>query len=1064
VSDSQVYQLAQVYFGNLVSNRKQVSDTPGVIARTPDITPTQVNECLSLARLAPPSPSETAPEMPGALGLFRGETIDFILARSQRNDAGYPQLQCVLAPIAPLRALGGNALALRALGMAAMPSFATTNPNLAPFELRDPRPPTSDEQTDAMLNLLLYCEDKFQNVESILAALVQGWPLAIVNSPPSLEKRLQFTQGLLSLLPIPARIGITFATHVRDPLSSQVQIKFLSESATPPQHVAYDWGSGKFLTPVPEDSYSHYIIAQLRLDPSLVIEQTEQLSRTAVWRAMRKENLGRALAWVSRRAAVDGAVREGQPADRETVAAILREDPTLSDDLRQVYARHLLAFALALNEPESADVIPTVCITNQNVAKTVVEQLLAAIENERAAIVYALVERWLLRISEAVDLQWHNVLHAAAKQRLSDLFSQRDLPQTLEFMRRIQQAPPVLRFKEVVPDLVQLALSAARANPDLAREVFLMGIGALPAGDLYRLLNDEKFREQLPPEAQTALSYLEPEARQPVPPQVLDQAARVFGDGQRMLVLTRLVEWALYLQRIELIDTGALQALLVIVQSPQAEDFGALVQQAVDELSEVSILQTLKPPGPRILVQLLLQIGQYGQAIGQLEFYQNAVFGPDRLKEFAQLAGEVFRMTALAPEALTQALAQLEGSQIRPEPRAVIYTSSLVNRQWAKDQDYAARRLTTMIFNDNSLIAIIGHENTLKLLDFYARPKNALDTLRVAAALVDHTLHLGAEGAALIARMWPSITWNAEVADAAVELLRRFARGVSPTETPTLVAYFERELGPEISEMLQATRLVRQAIAAADLMKFADNVSIATQLFIDIASVYHTNKELPPTHRLRHDLDTMTGGLSEQERRQVADNTFDITRQIYELGQQSARRRGKPLPPDALIQGQTMPQNGLDLLRFIGGHVAQHQSLPFDLEREEMGHIFGSRSAAMFLRETTAITQLLSDLQAAFDQQNTDLISPKALGAELDSLWSGLSLYNQRQIRESFALNCQQLAEVIQVMAEGASDRLLSDSGIGSQLETGQRQPRTALETLRWINGYFARKHIRTRT
>jgi hypothetical protein len=63
-------------------------------------------------------------------------------------------MQCVLAPIAPLRALGGNALALRALGMAAMPSFAATNPNLAPFELRDPRPPTSDEQTEAMLNPL----------------------------------------------------------------------------------------------------------------------------------------------------------------------------------------------------------------------------------------------------------------------------------------------------------------------------------------------------------------------------------------------------------------------------------------------------------------------------------------------------------------------------------------------------------------------------------------------------------------------------------------------------------------------------------------------------------------------------------------------------------------------------------------------------------------------------------------------------------------------------------------------------------------------------------------------
>ena len=66
------------------------------------------------------------------------------------------------------------------------------------------------------------------------------------------------------------------------------------------------------------------------------------------------------------------------------------------------------------------------------------------------------------------------------------------------------------------------------------------------------------FRQQLPQELQTALSYLQPEPRKPVPPHVLDQGARAFGEGKRMLVLTRLAEWAIYLERIELIDTPAL--------------------------------------------------------------------------------------------------------------------------------------------------------------------------------------------------------------------------------------------------------------------------------------------------------------------------------------------------------------------------------------------------------------------------------------------------------------------------------------------------------------------------
>jgi len=76
-------------------------------------------------------------------------------------------------------------------------------------------------------------------------------------------------------------------------------------------------------------------------------------------------------------------------------------------------------------------------------------------------------------------------------------------------------------------------------------------------------------------------------------------------------------------------------------------------------------------------------------------------------------------------------------------------------------------------------------------------------------------------------------------------------------------------------------------------------------------------------------------------------------------------------------------------------------------------------------------------------------------------LWNTLSLYNQRRLRDSFAQACQQLANVISLMADHANDRVLAQTGIGHQLDTGQRQPHTALEALRWISGYFGRKHQR---
>ena len=1077
MSESQVFQFPRAYFGTLIDASEQPQSTigaPRIIAQTPDITPAQIGECVRLAKLPPPILAESAVEMPGALGLFRGETIDFIFAKAQYNDANTPQIMYILVPSSSLRRLGGHLLTFWSLGMMDMPTFSTIKNDLVPFELRAPQPPTVEEQSDSMMDLLLYCQDSFRNVESILAGLIQGWPLAIVNSPVSLEKRLKFIQGLLSLLPVPARVGITFATHVRDPQTSNVQIKFMTSLATPDQHLVYDWGNGQLLTPVPEDSYSRYIVSQLRLDPSLVINQTEQLSRTTVWRAMNRENLGKVLAWVSRRAAVDQAVRDGQPADRETVAAILREDPTLSNELRLVYARHLLAFAIALNEPDSADVIPTVCVTNSEIAQAVIEQLRLALQNQQAQIVYELLERWLLRVPEASTLQWHTLLHGASKFRLQELLKVGQAQPAMEFINHVHNAPQTLRLREVTPDLVRLSFNAARANAKFAQLVLLTAIDVLPAGELYRILGDPQFHQHLPADMKTTLSYLEQQPREPIPPHVLAQGASVFGEEHRALFLARLVEWAMYLERLELIDSVGLQAVLSIAQTDQCERFRPLIQQIVDDLSVVDTILALEPPGARILVQLLLQIEEYDQAVAQLEFYQNVVYGSERLVSFTELAGEVFQLVQLSALKLSEALAHLEGTQIRPEPRVMIFNGVLNNEQWTaaeedqsqsvgstKGLDYALRRLTTMIFNDYTLITVMGTENALRLLNRHARSKNALDTLRVAAALVDHALQLGKGGEMLLLKMWPVITWNAEVTEAAFELVRRFVRGIPLNQVPEKVAYFENSLGKEVGSALQATHLMRWVVGENDMLGLTEEVHIAMEMFLDLASVYHTDKDHPPVHRLRNELDTMPGGLSEEERQQVGDNMLAIARLIYELGQESSRQRGRIQTDSQLIQGQTVPTNGMDMLFFIGGHFARHQLIPLGLKREEIGHIFGTRSAAMLLRETTQISRVLSALQAAFSKIPVDQITPQALAAELESQWGTLSVFNQRQIQSPFARSCQQLGGVIRVISDGANERAITDSGPGRQLESGKKQPHAALEALRWIHGYFNRKHAR---
>jgi hypothetical protein len=116
----------------------------------------------------------------------------------------------------------------------------------------------------------------------------------------------------------------------------------------------------------------------------------------------------------------------------------------------------------------------------------------------------------------------------------------------------------------------------------------------------------------------------------------------------------------------------------------------------------------------------------------------------------------------------------------------------------------------------------------------------------------------------------------------------------------------------------------------------------------------------------------------------------------------------------------------------------------------------------MFLRESNSLTKLLRGLKGATGQLESRPIVPQALATELGGLWETLSLYNKRQIQEQVARDCQTLASVIEVIAQNGNERALGNTSLGRQLETGKRQPQTTLEVMRWIHGYFARKHSRT--
>ena len=132
------------------------------------------------------------------------------------------------------------------------------------------------------------------------------------------------------------------------------------------------------------------------------------------------------------------------------------------------------------------------------------------------------------------------------------------------------------------------------------------------------------------------------------------------------------------------------------------------------------------------------------------------------------------------------------------------------------------------------------------------------------------------------------------------------------------------------------------------------------------------------------------------------------------------------------------------------------------LERKEAAHLFGNRSISVLYQETLWAYQLLYRLSIAFPEVNPPNFDLSALKFEIDSLWKMVPPQYQKRILSVYAEDTQKLGLLLTYIAEkNKNAKAFTDRGVGKQLEEGKRQPQNELEALRFVSGYFARKHGR---
>ncbi|MEP7287291.1 MAG: hypothetical protein ABI947_16165 [Chloroflexota bacterium] len=1055
------YQLERLY---VTVTENGAKPTLQVLARTPGVTPPQLAECWRLAQLLPPPANQRTDAMPGSLGLFRGETAEYIIAKAQTGPNGVPQFQYLLAPSAAIRALGGNLESFVGYAKEPIPQFATQRSDLPPFVLDNPEPPDTETQTNDILALITYCKNDLKVVGGLLAGVVQAMGIGIINAPLSLEDRVRFVQGLLTLLPIPARVAITFATSVIDPAQTNSQIKFLASDMHPANHLMFDWAAGKLLNEPPDDVYAKFIMAQLRLDISLVVEQTDKLARTAVWRAMRKEDMANALAWASRRSSLDSLVLQNLPADRTTVAGVLREDPTLPDDLRIAYTRHLLNFSLALDDLAETDIIPTMANSNRELAENAYEQLRSAADGERAMAVYRLVSQWIANPPLGTDVsRWWPLLGIAALTENNRMLS-KDHDTFIKFLTQFQDTPPELQMEPTIAQIIGISRKRAYDNPEVARHIFLLGVNYLPISGLQRLLGEALLVARLPEALRNAFPHLVEHRDKAAPPALLMLAAMAYGPAYEPVILARMVEWALFIHRFDLIDLDAVRGMIKVAVSPQASRFDNLIDHLIAILGQSEIVRNLDPKMPQTIVALNIASGRYANAIGYMEIYQQSLYRGTPQEDMSAFARAVFRDLPLPAQALNEALQAMQDSQLKPIARANAYLGALENKGWGAEMEAAARKLTSILFLDPRLTDLLGVDPVLRLLKTNADRRDAMEALRLASALVEYALSLAADrGPTLIQQVYPMIKWSPEVEETALEILRTYVRRASWQLAQNLPDIMGNKYGESVRKALNATHRLRLMAGISDLTPFAEQVNLGVQLLMDMALTYAPNRELPQTFQLRRTLEGMPGGgLSDKDRERLSKNLNTIGLQILRLNQIAIRRRSRT-DPDVLrlqlLKGQVAPNSGIEALTWIGGHFAKGQVHPLTLEQEAPAFLFGSRSVNILLHETDLLVRLLNGLLAAFPEKDTTTLELLPWANEVESLWGLLTLYKQRQLERIFAEDMQTLSQLLGLIGEKGSEHTFQSGGHGKQLQTGKVQPRSTLDALRWVSGYFGRMH-----
>ena len=258
--------------------------------------------------------------------------------------------------------------------------------------------------------------------------------------------------------------------------------------------------------------------------------------------------------------------------------------------------------------------------------------------------------------------------HQGALAYMDQLGNAGDVEAINDFLTNLQHIEPGVEINRVVPRLVESALPLSLRHQPLAQTVFLLAINYLDVDVLLSLLKSARYVVQLPKPFQRAVPYLDGSNPNLAPAGLLADASKAFGEEWQPPVLIRLAEVAFQTNRLDLLDAPVLAAFAEIASTPWGVQYGTVLKNVVETLSDDDILPTLEAPQPLHLLQILLALHEY-RSLVQQALHQSRVLYPGDLQiNYATMLQTLFAETPLSLADSIDALDALEKGGVRSLP------------------------------------------------------------------------------------------------------------------------------------------------------------------------------------------------------------------------------------------------------------------------------------------------------------------------------------------------------------------------------------------------------------